>query len=93
MLQRATAPLRARLAGLLHPAGLQLRQVTVLFADVVGSTAMAQGLQAEDTLDVLARAMHRMADIVKAHQGRVLRFTGDGVKASLRHDRGTRRRR
>ena len=86
VLELATAPLRARLAGLLHPSGLQLRQVTVLFADVVGSTAMAQGLRAEDTLDVLGRAMHRMADIVQAHQGRVLRFTGDGVKAAFGMD-------
>ena len=86
VLELATAPLRARLASLLHPSGLQLRQVTVLFADVVGSTAMAQGLRAEDTLDVLGRAMHRMADIVQAHQGRVLRFTGDGVKAAFGMD-------
>ena len=79
----ATAPLRERLAALLRPAGLQHRQVTVLFADVVGSTAMASGLEAEDTLDVLGTAMHRMAAIVQAHQGRVLRFTGDGVKAAF----------
>jgi class 3 adenylate cyclase/tetratricopeptide (TPR) repeat protein len=77
----ATAPLYARLAGLQRPAGLQQRQVTVLFADTVGSTAMALGLDAEDTLDVLGSALKRMAEIVQAHQGRVLRFTGDGVKA------------
>lgn len=41
LLALATAPLRARLARLMRPAGLQQRQVTVLFADVVGSTAMA----------------------------------------------------
>jgi class 3 adenylate cyclase len=63
------------------PPALQQRQVTVLFADMVGSTAMAQGLDAEDTLAVLGAALKRMADIVQAHQGRVLRFTGDGVKA------------
>jgi class 3 adenylate cyclase/tetratricopeptide (TPR) repeat protein len=82
----ATAPLRAKLAALLQPSGLQHRQVTVLFADVVGSTAMAQGLAAEDALGVLDRAMRRMAHIVKAHQGRVLKFTGDGVKAAFGMD-------
>ena len=82
----ACAPLRERLAALLRPAGLQHRQVTVLFADVVGSTAMAQGLEAEDTLDVLGTAMHRMGDIVQAHGGRVLKFTGDGVKAAFGMD-------
>ena len=37
VLELATAPLRARLGSLLRPAGVQRRQVTVLFADVVGS--------------------------------------------------------
>jgi len=86
VLELATAPLRQRLAGLLRPAGLQHRQVAVLFVDVVGSTAMAQGLDAEDTLDVLGGILRRMADIVQAHQGRVLRFTGDGVKAAFGMD-------
>jgi class 3 adenylate cyclase/tetratricopeptide (TPR) repeat protein len=86
VVELATAPLRAKLAALLQPSGLQHRQVTVLFADVVGSTAMAQGLAAEDALAVLDSAMRRMAHIVKAHQGRVLKFTGDGVKAAFGMD-------
>lgn len=77
------APLRARLASLLRPAGLKRRQVTVLFADVVGSTAMAQAMDAEDALDVISGALRRMAALVEAHHGRVLRFTGDGVKAAF----------
>ena len=83
VLELATAPLRARLASLLRPAGLQRRQVTVVFADVVGSTALAQGMDAEETLALLSAALQRMADIVQARQGRVLRFTGDGVKAAF----------
>ena len=82
----ALAPLRARLASLLRPAGVRHRQVTVLFADVVGSTAMADGLPAEDTLAVLNSAMQRMADLIQARQGRVLRFTGDGIKAAFGMD-------
>ena len=50
---------------------MQRRQLTVLFADVVGSTAMAQGLDAEATLDVLSGALRRMASIIEAHHGRV----------------------
>jgi class 3 adenylate cyclase/tetratricopeptide (TPR) repeat protein len=83
VVELAVAPLRERLAGLQRPAGLQRRQVTVLFADVVGSTAITQALDAEDALDVLSGALQRMADIVEAHQGRVLRFTGDGLKAAF----------
>ncbi|WP_425260867.1 ATP-binding protein [Rubrivivax sp. RP6-9] len=86
VLALATAPLRARLASLQRPAGLRHRQVTVLFADVVGSTALAQGLDAEDTLAVLNATLRRMAAVVEAHQGRVLRFTGDGVKAAFGMD-------
>jgi class 3 adenylate cyclase/tetratricopeptide (TPR) repeat protein len=86
VLELALSPLRARLAGLQRPASLQRRQVTVLFADVVGSTAMAGQLDAEDTLAVLSGTLRRMAAVVEAHQGRVLRFTGDGVKAAFGAD-------
>ncbi|MDP3612373.1 MAG: adenylate/guanylate cyclase domain-containing protein, partial [Rubrivivax sp.] len=86
VLELVTAPLRARLSSLLRPAGLQHRQVTVLFADVVGSTVLAQGMDAEETLAILSTTLRRMADIVQAHQGRVLRFTGDGVKAAFGMD-------
>ena len=83
---RATAPLRARLASLLQPGGLKRRQVTALFADFVGSTTMAGSINAEDKLDVLSGALRRMAALVEAHQGRVLRFTGDDVKAAFGMD-------
>jgi class 3 adenylate cyclase/tetratricopeptide (TPR) repeat protein len=86
VLELATAPLRARLAALLRPAGLKHRLVTVLFADVVGSTAMANGMEAEDTLGLLSAVLRRMAALIEAHQGRVLRFTGDGVKAAFGMD-------
>src|SRR5436190_6199345 len=86
VLELALAPLRARLPGLQRPGGLQHRQLTVLFADVVGSTAMAGRLDAEDTLDVLSGALRRMAAVVEAHQGRVLSFTGDGVKTAFGAD-------
>lgn len=86
VLELALAPLRARLAELTRPSGLQRRQVAVLFVDVVGSTALAQTLGSEDTADLLGGMVRRMADIVQAHQGRVLRFTGDGVKAAFGMD-------
>jgi class 3 adenylate cyclase/tetratricopeptide (TPR) repeat protein len=86
LVEATTAPLRARLAEVQRGASLQRRQVTVLFADVVGSTAMASSLDAEDTLDLLSPTLQRMAALVQAHQGRVLRFTGDGVKAAFGMD-------
>jgi class 3 adenylate cyclase len=86
VVEMVTAPLRARLAALQRPAGLKHRLVTVLFADVVGSTAMANAMEAEDTLGLLSAALRRMAALIEAHQGRVLRFTGDGVKAAFGMD-------
>ena len=86
VLELATAPLRARLAALQRPVGLKHRLVTVLFANVVGSTALANGMEAADTLGLLSAALRRMAALVEAHQGRVLRFTGDGVKAAFGMD-------
>ena len=54
VVELALAPLRTRLAALLRPVGLHRRQVAVLFVDVVGSTALAQVMQTEDTLDLWA---------------------------------------
>ncbi len=81
VLELAVAPLRARLAG------LQRRQVTVLFADAVGSTANAQAADAEDRLQFLDATFQRMARCIEDHQGRVLRFTGDGIKAAFGMER------
>jgi class 3 adenylate cyclase/tetratricopeptide (TPR) repeat protein len=86
VLDAALAPLRQRQAAFAEaaaPAGLKTRNLTVLFADVVGSTALVERLDAEDAMQVLNASVQRLADIVRAHQGTVLRFTGDGVKAAF----------
>jgi class 3 adenylate cyclase len=55
------------------------RQLTVAFADLVGSTALASAMDPEDWHDVLDSYQHRVADIVKAHGGMVSQFQGDGA--------------
>ncbi|UCD99635.1 MAG: AAA family ATPase [Chloroflexota bacterium] len=55
--------------------------VTLLFLDVVGSTAMTQDLDPEDTLDMMDHALKRLAEPIGTHAGRVTRYTGDGFKA------------
>lgn len=85
----ATAPLRLALAALRLPepaAGQQLKQVSVLFVDVVGSTAMGQQLQPEDIHEVMDGALERFSAIVRANRGRVLQFTGDGMLAAFGTD-------
>ncbi|MBI2780824.1 MAG: AAA family ATPase [Chloroflexi bacterium] len=57
------------------------RLVTVLFADVVGSTAMGEALDVEDVRALLGRLFATATDAVERHGGRVEKFIGDAVMA------------
>jgi len=59
----------------------QRKLVTLLYLDVVGSTAMTQHLDPEDTLEIMDNALPRLAAPIEAHGGHVTRYTGDGFKA------------
>lgn len=81
--QLALTPLRQRLASLENTPQLRRAQVTVLFVDIVESTALAGQMDAEDVLTVFSGFLQRAAACVQARGGRVLRFTGDGLKAAF----------
>ena len=55
--------------------------VTVLFCDVVGSTALGESVDPEALQGVLARYFERMKGIVESHGGTVDKFIGDAVMA------------
>ena len=55
--------------------------VTVLFCDVVGSTALGESTDPEALRALLARYFERMSGIVESHGGRVDKFIGDAVMA------------
>ncbi len=57
------------------------RLVSVLFADLVGFTAIADGRDAEDTRELLSRYFELAKDVVDRHGGRVEKFIGDAVMA------------
>ena len=57
------------------------RLVTILFADVVGSTALAEGLDPEDVRALLARLYGIATDAVERHGGHVEKFIGDAIMA------------
>jgi predicted ATPase/class 3 adenylate cyclase len=61
----------------------RLRLVSVLFVDVADSTAMLHKVGAEDALALVSGAVETFARIVQAHDGQVLRYTGDGLKAAF----------
>ena len=55
------------------------RQLTVMFCDLVGSTALAARLDPEDLRDVIA-AYHRViAEVIARFGGFVARYMGDGI--------------
>ena len=59
----------------------QRKLVTLLYMDVVDSTAMTQNLDPEDTMEILDKAILRLATPIEAHGGHVTRYTGDGSNA------------
>lgn len=58
------------------------RLVTVLFADIVGSTVLAESLDPEDIRALLARFFAIAKDVVPAHGGTMEKFIGDAVMPS-----------
>ncbi len=82
MVELALRPLRERLATLLdEPAAQQLRQVSVLFVDVVGSTALSERLSPEEISAVMDGTLAGFTRLVQAHGGVVLQYAGDSMLA------------
>ena len=88
----ALAPLRARLAALQAEQPVQaaqaqqLKQVSVLFVDTVGSSALGQRLDPEEIQALMDGALAAYTALVQAHRGRVLQYTGDGLLAAFGAD-------
>jgi len=59
----------------------QRKLVTILFADIVGSTSVIRDLDPEENLEIMDRGLKRMSVPVSEHGGHVTRFSGDGFKA------------
>ena len=57
------------------------KQVTVLFADVVGSTELIRGRDAEEAQRLLDGVVRVMMDAVHRYEGTVSRLMGDGLMA------------
>ncbi len=63
------------------PSSDERRPVTILFADIVGSTSLAERLDAEDWKAVVDPALARFTAVVERHGGRVAQLLGDGLLA------------
>src|SRR3954454_15013610 len=55
------------------------RHVTVMFSDLVGSTALSARMDPEDLRDVIAAYHKCVAEIVRRFDGFVAQYLGDGV--------------
>ncbi len=59
----------------------EFKQVTVLFADVVGSMDIAAAVGAERLREIMAELVSRGAAVVRSYGGSMYEFTGDGLMA------------
>ena len=59
----------------------EYKQVTVLFADVVGSMDIASAVDAERLREIMTELFNRSAAVVQRYGGTVDKFTGDGIMA------------
>jgi class 3 adenylate cyclase len=87
-LLRAIAELNAVEKGATKPApaapvvpqdAAERRQVTVMFSDLVGSTALSARMDPEDLREVISAYQKCVADTVRRFDGFVAKYLGDGV--------------
>jgi adenylate cyclase len=64
-----------------RPASGEHKQVTVLFADVVGSMKLAAALDSERLQEIMNEMFNGAAAVVQRYHGTVDKFTGDGLMA------------
>src|SRR5262245_34582827 len=65
------------------PPGQERRLVTILFADVTGSTTLGEGLDPERLQEVLSTYFGAMRKEIEAEGGTVEKFIGDAVMAAF----------
>src|SRR6516162_7112011 len=75
LLLDAIAALRAEAA----KDAAERRQVTVIFSDLVGSTALSARMDPEDLREVISAYQRSVAEVVRRFDGFVAKYLGDGV--------------
>ena len=82
VVETALAPFREKLAGLqLNPTAEQRKLVTVLFADLIGFTAMSEHMDPEDVREIMNSYFIRWTTAIEHFGGIVEKFIGDAVMA------------
>lgn len=55
------------------------RQLTVLFCDLVGSTALSEALDPEDLCEIVRQHQHACSRVIEAYDGHIAQYLGDGI--------------
>ena len=55
------------------------RQITVLFSDLVGSTALSERMDAEDLREIISAYQSCVAEAVRRFDGFIAKYMGDGI--------------
>ena len=55
------------------------RQLTVMFCDLVGSTALSEQLDPEELRELMAAYQRECGDVVERYEGHVAQYLGDGL--------------
>ncbi|WP_199763032.1 adenylate/guanylate cyclase domain-containing protein [Bradyrhizobium guangdongense] len=69
----------ALIASPVPPQDAERRHLTVMFCDLVGSTALSARLDPEDMWEVIRAYRTACASVIAAYDGRIARFVGDGI--------------
>jgi len=62
-----------------RPSSAERRQLTVMFCDLVGSTALSEQLDPEELREVVQRYQETCTDIIRRHEGYIAQHLGDGL--------------
>jgi len=68
-------------------AGAERRQLTVMFCDLVGSTALSTRFDPEDLRELIGDYHRTVADVVRSLDGFVAKYMGEGVLVSFGYPR------
>jgi class 3 adenylate cyclase len=67
--------------------GAERRQLSVMFCDLVGSTALSARLDPEELREMISAYHHCVAEAVRRYDGFVAKYMGDGVLAYFGYPR------
>jgi class 3 adenylate cyclase len=70
---------REAVSGAFRSVGAERRQLTVMFCDLVGSTALASRVDPEDLREVIGAYHKCVAETIERSNGFIARYMGDGV--------------